>query len=55
MKTLQRIAKVNRKVIPNHVKLAPSPDRVEGQTKSSPIDLFRTSSMALKSIIQSFA
>ena len=53
-KTFQRIARWNKKEIPSNVTIAPLPSTVSDQ-KSNPLHLFRTPSLASKTLIQTFA
>ena len=54
MAILRRIAKFNKRTIPDHVTLKPA--TVEGvQEKASPLDLFRPPKMALRTAVQAFA
>ena len=52
--TFQRIARWNKKEIPSNVTIAPLPSTVSDH-KSNPLHLFRTPSLASKTLIQTFA
>ena len=53
MKILHRVAKFNKKEIPDDVTLDTA--TVSTKARSSPLDLFRTKKMAISTMVQAFA